>query len=258
MTDIREPGGRPNVSFYVTGEHPCSYLPGRTARTVFADPLAAMDGETYEMLLQRGFRRSGIYVYRPSCDECRACVPLRVPVRDFAPNRSQRRNLGRNGQDVVLRDRPARFDPEHSALYRAYVRSRHAGGSMADATPESYRDFLIAPWGGETRLWELRIGERLMAVAVTDLLPHGLSAVYTFFDPRLAVRAPGIYAVLCQLEAARQLGLDWLYLGYWIEECRKMSYKDLYRPVEVWLDGRWRRFDRGEPIAWRQRPEVPT
>ncbi|MEA3274708.1 MAG: arginyltransferase [Pseudomonadota bacterium] len=246
------------LPLYITGGHPCAYLPGLTARTLFLDPLTILDVDVYQFLLDQGFRRSGSRVYRPQCGTCQRCVPLRIPVASFAPNRSQRRNRSRNLSDVTLADRAAAFDPEHYALYRSYVQSRHADGSMADASPESYRDFLLAPWGGETRFLELRIDERLVAVAATDVLPRGLSAVYTFFDPEIAGRAPGTYSLLCQIDQARRRGLEFLYLGYWIEECRKMSYKDRFRPLEAWIGGRWRHFARGEPIAWRgaapQRP----
>jgi arginine-tRNA-protein transferase len=208
-----------------------------------------MDAATYQALLGQGFRRSGAHVYRPACGTCLRCVPLRVPVQDFAPNRSQRRNLARNCEQVALHVGPARFDVEQYALYRSYVQSRHAEGSMADASEESYGEFLVAPWGGETRFLELRLGDRLMAVAVTDRLPGCLSAVYTFFDPAFSDQAPGTYAILCQIEEARRRGLEHLYLGYWIEGCRKMSYKDRFRPLEARIGERWRRYERGAAVG---------
>ena len=252
------------LPLYLSGQHPCSYIPGLTARTLFLDPLEELDPALYEFLLAQGFRRSGRHVYRPSCENCGRCVSVRVLVNDFAPNRSQRRNAARNDADVTLAYRPAGYWPEHYDLYEAYMHSRHPDGSMAEgASPESYYDFLITPWGGETRLLELRLGSRLMAVAVTDRQPRSLSAVYTFFDPALSARAPGTYAVLRQIALARELGLEHLYLGYWIEECRKMSYKDAYRPLEAWLTGAWRRIERDGPVPWHtqgalDRPEGPS
>jgi len=237
------------LPLYITRWHSCSYLPDLRARTLFVDPATPMDGATYQLLLDQGFRRSGTHVYRPACGSCQRCIPLRIPVSDFAPDRSQRRNQGHNCAEILLRDRPARLDPEHYALYRSYVRSRHANGSMADATVQRYFEFLVAPWGGETRFLELRLGTRLMAVAVTDRLPDGLSAVYTFFDPELSKRAPGVYAILCQIEEARRLGLAHLYLGYWIRECPKMSYKDRFRPLEARIGERWHRYGRGTEIS---------
>lgn len=242
--------GQPRtLPLYITEWHDCSYLPDLRARNLFVGPSAPMDEATYQALLGQGFRRSGAHVYRPACDTCERCVPLRVPVQSFAPNRSQRRNLANNGKHVVLRDRPGAFDRDHYALYRTYVRSRHADGSMAEAAEATYREFLVAPWGGETRFLEFRIGDRLAAVAVTDRLPQSLSAVYTFFDPEIADRALGTYAILCQIEEARRLGLEHLYLGYWIAECGKMSYKDRFRPIEARIGERWRRYERGAGIG---------
>jgi len=238
-------------SLYLTGVHPCSYLPGLSARTLFVDPLATMDGLLYERLLGIGFRRSGSHVYRPACGPCLRCVPVRIPVERFVPNRSQRRNTQLNA-DVTLVERPADFDQEHFGLYEAYVCDRHPGSSMADTIDaKSYRDFLIRPWGGETLLLELRLDKQLLGVAVTDCLPGALSAVYTYFNPELAKRALGTYAVLRQIYLAHQLGLNYLYLGYWIEECRKMSYKNGYRPLQAFIGGRWREYVRGEPIDWQ-------
>ena len=248
MSTPDHPGSQLTLPLFLTDPHPCSYLPDLSASTLFVHPAAPMDANIYQALLAQGFRRSGAHVYRPACGACRRCVPVRIPVGAFAPSRSQRRNWARNREEVLLIDRPPRFDPEHYALYRSYVRSRHADGSMADTSPERYREFLVAPWGGETRFLELRLGERLMAVAVTDRLPGALSAVYTFFDPEFSERAPGTYAILCQIEAARRLGLEHLYLGYWIGACPKMSYKDRFRPLEAWTDEGWRRYERGEEV----------
>ncbi|MCG6862894.1 MAG: arginyltransferase [Chromatiaceae bacterium] len=252
MSVSDQPGGPTTLPLYITDWHDCSYLPELNARTLFADPLAPMDGTLYQALLARGFRRSGAHVYRPACGPCRRCIPLRIPVQEFAPNRSQRRNRARNRGQVVLRYRPAQFDPEHYALYRGYIHDRHADGSMADASPERYHEFLVAPWGGETSFLELSLHDRLMAVAVTDHLPGCLSAVYTFFNPDLSKHAPGTYAILCQIEEAQRLGLEYLYLGFWIEECPKMSYKEQFRPLEAWIGERWQRYGHGDAIGWQK------
>jgi leucyl-tRNA---protein transferase len=237
------------LSLYLTASRPCAYLPGREERVLFVDPRAPMSGPLYESLLAKGFRRAGRFVYRPACDSCQACVPVRLDVNHFLPNRSQRRNYTRN-LDLILSDRPATFDPEHFTLYAAYIRHRHPGGGMADQlTPETYQNYLIQPWGGETRLLETRLGERLIALAVTDRLPHALSAVYTFFDPEIAARAPGTHAILEQIGLAQSLELDYLYLGYWIRDCRKMAYKDKFQPLQALFGERWREFNRGEAFA---------
>lgn len=245
-----ESGRERQLALYLTADHACSYLDGLRARTLFVDPLARMDSATYQALVDQGFRRSGAHVYRPACRGCARCVPVRIPVAAFRPNRSQRRNWEQNASEIRLIDTPAAFQPAQFALYLRYLAGRHPDGSMADDTSvESYRRFLVDPWGGETRFLELRLDNRLVGVAVTDLLPHGLSAVYTFFDPELAARGPGTFAVLAQIETARRLGLPYLYLGYWIGASRKMSYKDRFRPIETWDGRQWHRVERGQALT---------
>ena len=236
------------LPLYLTPDRPCAYLPGREERVLFVDPHAPMSGPAYESLLARGYRRAGRFIYRPACGDCQACVPVRLAVHHFSPNRSQRRNLVLN-QDLRLHDRPRAFHAEHFALYAAYLRHRHPDGGMTEQlTPESYRDYLIQPWGGETRLLEFRLEGRLIALAVTDRLPQALSAVYTCFDPAFADRAPGVYAILSQIALARLLGLRYLYLGYWLRDCRKMAYKARYRPLQALIGNEWREFGRGVDI----------
>jgi arginyl-tRNA--protein-N-Asp/Glu arginylyltransferase len=227
------------LSFYLSPPEACSYLPARDAVNLFADPLAPMDTELYGRLIDHGFRRSGRYVYRPQCGTCKACVPSRIAVSEFKPNRSQQRNLKRN-QDLDASVRAPRFRDEHFALYQRYQDGRHPGGGMDNPRPESYRDFLICDWT-ETLFVELRLAGRTLAVAVTDLLPQGLSAVYTFFDPEQSARGLGTYAVLWQIREARRRGLPYVYLGYWIAGNRKMRYKTRFRPIEGLVEGRWRR-----------------
>ncbi|MCF7983928.1 MAG: arginyltransferase [Thiohalocapsa sp.] len=242
---------RGDLQLYLTGEHDCSYIDGLQARTLFVDPLAHIDADRAQWLQEIGFRRSGQHFYRPACRGCQRCVPVRIPVDVFAPNRAQRRILARNAGDVRLVMESARLRAEHYALYERYLHHRHGDGDMADdVSVETYMRFLLAPWGGETRFIELRIGQTLLGVAVTDVFTDGLSAVYTFFDPDYAARSPGTYAILSQIEEARRLGLQYVYLGYWIAESRKMAYKESFRPLEAW-DGRaWRTFERGEPILF--------
>ena len=242
-------GIRPSLSLFLTPGRPCAYLPGQEECVVFTDPRVPMTAGLYGSLLARGFRRAGRFVYRPACDHCRACVPLRLPVGRFAPNRAQRRNLARNA-DLRLSEHPALFVEEHFALYVAYLRHRHPGGGMAEQlSPESYCDYLIQPWGGETQLLELRLGDRLVALAVTDRLPRALSAVYSFFDPELQGRGLGVQAILRQIGLAQELGLDHLYLGYWIGDCRKMAYKEQYRPLQALVGPVWREYPRGQALS---------
>ncbi|MBK1723568.1 arginyltransferase [Thiocystis violacea] len=250
MTQAVDRSGGRYLALYMTADHPCSYLDNRLARTLFVDPTAKIDNATYQVLVDQGFRRSGSHIYRPACRGCSRCVPVRIPVEAFQPNRSQQRNWRRNSADMTLVDGSAAFKHAHFELYRRYLLHRHPDGSMADDTSEdSYRRFLVEPWGGATRFIELRLGDRLVGVAVTDVLEQGLSAVYTFFDPEISERAPGTFGVLAQVEATRRLGLAYLYLGYWIQDCRKMSYKDRFRPMEAWDGHRWRQFERTQPIT---------
>lgn len=234
------------VALFLSPEHECSYLPGRNSRNLFIDPELPLDSRIYQALLEQGFRRSGAHVYRPGCEACRMCLPVRIPVDAFQARRSQRRVAARNAK-LELRPRSPGFRQEHYTLYQAYTRARHGDGEMADASADDFLRFLVAPWCDSTFL-ELRQAGRLLAVAVTDVLPDALSAVYTFFDPGRQSCSPGIAAVLSQIELARRLELRWLYLGYWIPGCGKMDYKDQYRPIEVFSQGEWRRFGRKQTI----------
>ncbi|NKN31626.1 arginyltransferase [Marichromatium bheemlicum] len=240
-----------HLALYLTGEHDCSYLEGRRARTLFVDPSATIDTAIYQLLIDLGFRRSGSHVYRPACRGCARCVPVRIAVDDFRPDRSQRRNWSRNASRIVLRERAACFDPAHYVLYRDYLLGRHGDGQMADdASEESYQRFLVEPWGGSSLFLELWLEGTLLGVAVTDRLELGLSAVYTFYDPARSALGLGTFAILAQIELARRLELPYLYLGYWVEGCEKMIYKARFRPLEAWDGRRWERFPRG--VALRQ------
>jgi len=227
-----------SLDLYISPERPCNYLPQRQARSVFVDSGLPMDQALYGLLASHGFRRSGPHVYRPHCENCQACVPIRVAVAGFKPDRTQKR-LYRRNSDLHCTPREAEFDPEHFALYGRYVAARHPDGGMDGSSEGDYRQFLLSPWG-KTTLLEVRSAGRLLAVAVTDELPDALSAVYTFYDPALADRSLGTYAILMQIEEARRRRMTWLYLGYWIAESRKMSYKGRFRPFETLGPDGWK------------------
>ena len=226
---------------YATPSHECSYLPGNDATTLFVDPEFPKDAGVYTLLSRNGFRRSGEHVYRPNCQNCVACVPVRVPVQDFRPRRSHRRAL-RDNQDLRVIAREGAFSEEHFQLYSDYLSARHADGGMDNPTRKQYRAFLLSSWA-DTVLYEFRLGERLIAVAVTDHLTDGLSAVYTFFDPDYSRRGIGTFSILWQIAQARRLGRQWLYLGYWIANSPKMLYKQEFQPQERFVDGHWHLFD---------------
>lgn len=227
----------PELLFYASAPHPCSYLEEQAAVTLFADPEAKMTTALYSTLSDFGFRRSGEHVYAPRCPGCSACIPVRLPVNAFRPNRSQRRNW-QNNADLDVTILPAAFRDTHFAIYQRYLTARHADGSMAEPDPEQYNSFFGSSWC-ETRYVEFSLSGRPLGVSVMDILENGLSAVYTFFDPETAGRGLGVYAVLWLIEEARRRGLPYLYLGYLIHESPKMAYKARYRPQEQFRNGVW-------------------
>jgi arginine-tRNA-protein transferase len=229
------------IQFYLTAHYDCSYLPGHHARSQVATPTHLIDRQAYSALIRAGFRRSGQFTYRPHCEQCHACVPVRVDVAGFVPNRTQRRCLKRN-QHLSARFLPLDFKEEHYELYRSYLGSRHAGGGMDRDGPDQYTQFLLSS-NVDSVMVEFRDGDTLVMVAVIDQIDDGLSAVYTFFDPVREQDSLGVYGVLWQIELAQRLELPYLYLGYWIAESRKMAYKKQYPPLEGLIDGRWQLLD---------------
>ena len=224
-----------DMRLFHTGEHVCGYWPQRIARDLVLDPRDPRLPDFYPEALGWGFRRSGDIVYRPHCIGCRACVAVRIPVADFAPDRSQRRCASRNAH-VEMRVAAANRTTEHLALYQRYLSVRHPGGGMDTHGANEFDQFLIGSWS-KSRFLEFRENGTLIAVAVTDMSPVALSAVYTFYEPGLEQRGLGTLAILRQLEWARRESRAHLYLGYWIDGHRKMDYKRRFRPLEA-FDGR--------------------
>jgi len=227
------------LQFYLTSAYSCSYLTGRMARSQVATPSHLITAEVYSDLIKLGFRRSGAYVYRPLCDRCRACVPVRLIVDEYDPNRTQRRALKRHG-NMSYHMLPLRFEQEHFELYRRYQSQRHPGGGMDQDDQQQYRQFLLES-GVSTNLVEFRENDVLRMVSLVDVVNDGLSAVYTFFDPAIEQASFGTYNVLWQIERCRALRLPYLYLGYWIADSPKMAYKVRFRPLEGLVDGHWQR-----------------
>jgi len=228
-----------DLSFFLSTAHECSYLPNREAASLVADPTVNLDTANYSELIQLGFRRSGGMAYRPHCGTCQSCVAIRIPVSQFNPSRGQKR-IWKKNSDLELTSLPLAFHEEHYQLYQRYQSARHSGGSMDIDDREKYSSFFTAKQL-ETRLLEFRNAGELLCVAVIDWLPAGLSSMYTFFDPEQNNRGLGVYAILWQIMKAQEIGLPHVYLGYWIKECDKMSYKTRYRPYELFLRQQWQR-----------------
>ena len=225
------------IKVYTTFPHRCSYLAGEEATTLFVDPRQKLSQELYTQLSLLGFRRSGDHVYRPHCSKCNACIASRVRVDEFKPGRTQLRIQRRNA-DLRVEVSESILDDEAYGLYRYYIESRHADGDMYPPEREQYESFLNDGLGC-ANYFRFYQGNRLVAVTVADEMLDGLAAIYTFFDPDQPQRSLGTEAVLLQIREAKARGLPFVYLGYWIEGCRKMSYKARFSPLELFIDGQW-------------------
>ncbi len=224
------------VALFRSRAHPCSYLADRSARDEFViDP--TVDSVRYEALMHRGFRRSGRVFYRPSCEGCRECVPLRIPVDRFAPSRSQRRVMRRN-RDVVVDVGPPCSSDEKHRLFVAYLNAVHSGGMSRDR--DDFEELLYSS-SIQTMEMVYRLGRRMIGVGIVDVCPTGLSSVYFFYDPLFAARSPGVFSALCEFEECRRRGLPYWYIGFYVRESSVMSYKAQYRPSEALVaDGVWK------------------
>jgi leucyl-tRNA---protein transferase len=226
-----------SIPLFLTNEHPCNYLEGELAQSVFVHPSFPVTTSIYAKLIEQGFRRSGDEIYAPQCPHCSACIPVRLPVEQFKPSRGQKRCLKKN-IDTQAIIKPAVFEPAHYEVYLRYQANRHRDGSMANASPDEYLNFLGSNWC-DTRFVEFSINNELAGVAVIDQFEQASSAVYTFFEPKFSSYSLGVYAILWQIEQACLQQKEFLYLGFWIKACKKMAYKSDYQPLQLLIDNLW-------------------
>jgi arginine-tRNA-protein transferase len=226
-----------SIPLVLSQEHPCGYLETKIAQSLFVHPSYSITTSTYAHLLEQGFRRSGEEVYAPHCSHCSACIPARLPLKKFKPSKSQRRCMRKNIETRV-NIKPAIFEQAHYDMYLRYQAIRHPEGSMINASPENYFSFLSSSWCN-TQFVEFSINNELAGIAIIDQFDEAWSAVYTFFEPKFSDYSLGVYAILWQIQQANLQQKEYLYLGFWLKDCKKMSYKTCYQPIQLLIDKQW-------------------
>ena len=227
------------LSFFITPPHDCPYLSKEQSKTLFLSPEVNTDTMLYSALLEKGFRRSGEHIYRPQCENCQACVSIRIPVDNFSPNKGQRRSLKKMSL-FTTKTEPAHFNQLHYQLFDHYISERHQDGDMYPTSTHQYREFLLCDWleCNYLNFYDIKT-QKLVATCVYDCVDNGLSAVYTYFDPDYSKFSLGKLAVLKLIDMAKQQSLKYVYLGYWIKNSQKMAYKGDYRPLECFVNNQW-------------------
>lgn len=230
------------LQFYVTTGYACGYLPNKLAQSLIASPQHLITSQVYSGLIQQGFRRSGKFAYRPHCEHCQACVPVRVDVENFKPNRSQKRAIKQH-EHLTTHILPVAFSEEHFALYHAYQLARHEKPAQEENhfetdDVEQYKNF-ICESNIDSVMVEFRDNGALKMVSLIDIVDDGISAVYTFYDTQDKKASFGTFNVCWQIAWAKNLNIPFVYLGYWIQESKKMAYKNNFQPLQKLLNGEW-------------------
>lgn len=235
MSNISE-SALERIQFYVTTPYACGYLANQMAQSLIATPQHLVGPAHYSQLIQQGFRRSGQFVYRPHCEHCNACIPVRLPIEKFKASRNQKRAFAKH-QDLQVSITPLRFDETQFALYKAYQIARHEG-KEAEESAEQYQNFLVRS-NVESLCISFSLQGQLKIVSIVDIVEDGVSAVYTFYDTEDSKASYGTFSIIWLTEWCKQLKLPYLYLGYWIQESQKMAYKQNFKPQEALIDGDW-------------------
>ena len=233
-----------NTQLFLTAAMPCPYLPGRQERKLFTHLTGRRAASLHHLLSDNGFRRSQNLIYRPACDGCAACQSVRIVAQEFAPTKRYKRVLRLNS-DIAVEVCQPRATAEQYALFKRYLDARHAGGGMTQMSFVDY-EYMVEDTPVQTVVVEYRLstapGRPLVAVALTDVMPDGLSMVYSFYDPDLDQRGLGNLLILDHIQQVKLAGLTYVYLGYWVKDSPKMAYKGRFHPLEV---------QRG-PLGWRR------
>ncbi|TQV77516.1 arginyltransferase [Aliikangiella marina] len=227
------------LSFFITPPHNCPYLKDQQSKTIFLSPEVQTNTIIYSALLEKGFRRSGEHIYRPQCENCNACISVRIPTDQFKMTRSQKR-VYKKLSHFTTKTEPAHFNQQHFQLFDKYISTRHRDGDMYPTSTHQYQDFLLCDWleCNYLNFWDIST-QKLVATCVYDVVSDGLSAVYTYFDPDYEKFSLGKLAILKLIDIAAKRNLPYVYLGYWIKESQKMSYKGDYRPLECFVNDKW-------------------
>ena len=232
------------LQFYVTTPYKCGYLPNKLAQSLIASPQHLIDANIYSGLITQGFRRSGKFAYRPHCENCRACIAVRLILSEFAPSRSQKRAYKQHS-DLTAQIYPLHFNQQHFELYESYQSLRHLDETASETSAtakdeaEQYRQFLCQS-NVESLMIEFKnANNQVKIVSVVDIVKDGISAVYTFYDATEAKASFGTYSIMWLAEWTKGLNLPYLYLGYWIKDSQKMAYKQQFKPQQKLIDGEW-------------------